>query len=504
MDKKRVKEDLRRTFDNVEQAIDVIVALQEDERLTHAQLVETTGQLETAKQRIQQLEERIAQLEKDKPDNKLDEPYSMKAEEKRQEKRGKAKKKAAKPVRRGRRTTDEKIQQAKFHRDVYPAGVPRDQCKLSHKRPVWRLEKGQAILVAYHVYRAGNQYGRIPFTMGRSEFGLEFIITIAHMVYTMGIPFDKTCALLQFFQGLRISKSQANALMNQLARQWEGEFEIICTLLAHAAVVHADETSWSIKSVWGFLSEQVNVFLFGVNKDAQTLAAVLDKTLFEGSLVSDDANVYQGFSKSQKCWAHLLRKAIKLTLQDPENAAYREFADALLALYHKACRVKRDGRYTDATRQRKAGELKDELLQLCVARWWDETPGSDTVEDAHRLLANELVRLALDDELFTFVTTADVSGTNNDMERELRPVSGARDTGRGNKPGIGCRRQSVIYTVLSSLKRQLSAYTLESVVTEVQRWWSAGRSCFRDLLDRLGLSLPEASLLDELLPPDTS
>ena len=90
------------------------------------------------------------------------------------------------------------------------------------------------------------------------------------------------------------------------------------------------------------------------------------------------------------------------------------------------------------------------------------------------------------------------------MERELRPVSGARDTGRGNKPGIGCRRQSVIYTVLSSWKRQLSAYTLESVVTEVQRWWSAGRSCFRDLLDRLGLSLPEASLLDELLPPDTS
>ena len=254
----------------------------------------------------------------------------------------------------------------------------------------------------------------------------------------------------------------------------------------------------------GFLSEQVNLFLFGVNKDAQTLAAVLDKALFKGSLVSDDANVYQGFSKAQKCWAHLLRKAIKLTLQNPENATYRAFADALLALYHKACRVKRDGRYTDATRQRKAGELKDELLQLCVARWWDETPGSDDVEDAHRLLANELVRLALDDELFTFVTTAGVPGTNNDMERDLRPVSGARDTCRGNKPGIGCRRQSVIYTVLSSLQRQLPTYTLESVVTEVQRWWKAGRSCFQDVLDRLGLRLRATSVLDQLLPLDTS
>ena len=46
------------------------------------------------------------------------------------------------------------------------------------------------------------------------------------------------------------------------------------------------------------------------------ILGVLDKTLFEGVLVSDDALVYQNFSKAQKCWAHLLRKAIKLTLRE--------------------------------------------------------------------------------------------------------------------------------------------------------------------------------------------
>jgi len=34
-------------------------------------------------------------------------------------------------------------------------------------------------------------------------------------------------------------------------------------LLAVSAVVHADETSWSLNSVWAFLSEKARVLIFG-------------------------------------------------------------------------------------------------------------------------------------------------------------------------------------------------------------------------------------------------
>jgi hypothetical protein len=44
--------------------------------------------------------------------------------------------------------------------------------------------------------------------------------------------FDKVCLLMNFFQHLKPRKSQANALMNQLARQWEEEFDLLCLLLA--------------------------------------------------------------------------------------------------------------------------------------------------------------------------------------------------------------------------------------------------------------------------------
>ena len=59
---------------------------------------------------------------------------------------------------------------------------------------------------------------------------------------------------------------------------------------------------------------------FGVHKDAQTLWQILDPATFAGMVISDDAAVYGNFTLAQKCWAHFLRKAIKLTLLEPSNA----------------------------------------------------------------------------------------------------------------------------------------------------------------------------------------
>jgi len=219
-------------------------------------------------------------------------------------------------------------------------------------------------------------------------------------------------------------------------------------------------------------------------------------------IVSDDAAVYPNFSKAQKCWAHLLRKAIKLTLIAPENTTYREFADRLLALYRKALKVKQDRRLSDQGRARKVTELEDELIDLCPDsnRWWDETAVLEEAEDACRLLANELMRLLWDRELFTFVLAADVAGTNNESERTLRDSAQARKSGRTNKTLFGARRQTIVRSVLESLRTQLPCYCLGTVVKEIQRWWQRGRSGFRELAERYGLGSPGTSVLDTVLP----
>jgi hypothetical protein len=487
-----------------DQLLDLIGSLQR-------QLQSTQIALQAALKRIEELEKRLGEPP---PTDKVDQAYSMKAEERRQKALDRAKKKKARKNRRVRVSTAEKIALAQRQEDVYPIGLEPGVCQLSHTRVVWRLENGQAVLVAYRIYRGPqNRYGQIPGVLGRSEYGQEIVVAIAFLVQIVGLSFDKVCLLLQFFQNLNIQKSQIDALLRQLSKSWEQEFENLCTLLANASVVNTDETSWSIHSVWAFLSEQSRVVLYGVHKDAETLQKILDPAVFSGLVLSDNAAVYAQFSNSQKCWSHLIRKGIKLTLQDPTNAAYRHFTDELRAIYKEACEVQSDRRLNAQQQKKAVAALEARVVALCQPICEAELSKTTGLEDAYRLLNEEVMRLVLAEQLFEFVTASPVQqpngemksigGTNNEAERTLRFPAEARKTGRTNKTLIGARRQTVLKSVLESLRLYLSKYTLQKTIEEINRWAKVGQSCFAQLLEKLKIPKAESPLLDQLFPKET-
>jgi hypothetical protein len=490
----QLKGDLRTGRIDAQRLLDLITYLQQ--------------QLHVAHQRIAALEQHQAGTA---GSAKLAEPFSLRAEEKRQQARGAKHRRRKGPGRRGRGRTADKVARAERTEDVYPDGIPPSACWLSHLRPVWRLEQGRAVLVAYRIFRGpSNRYGKVPGVRGRSEFGLEIVVAIAYQVYGVGLSFDKVCLLLRFFQNLPLRKAQVDTLLHHLARHWQQEFDVPCALLANSLAVHTDETRWRLNSVWAFLSEKARLLLFGVHKDADTLQRLLDPATFAGIVISADAAVYAHFSQAQKCWAHLLRKAIKLTLQDPQHQGYRTLADRLLEIYRAACQVQRDGRLGGAGRANKVAILEDEVLELCAPRWLADLPPREGLDNDYRLLVNEVMRLLLAAELFTFVTAKPteqpngasprVGGTNNEAERPLRNPASARKMGRTNKTLRGARRQTIATSVPESLRLYLTRFTLPSVIAEVQSWITSGRSCFAALLEELGLAPPAQSILDQVLP----
>ena len=97
----QLKDDLREGRLDPYRLVDLIVALQRD--------------LQAANQRIADLEKQLANST-----TRVDEPFSLRAEEKRQEARGKKKRKAKRQGRRGRFTTAEKVAQAERSEDVVP------------------------------------------------------------------------------------------------------------------------------------------------------------------------------------------------------------------------------------------------------------------------------------------------------------------------------------------------------------------------------------------------
>src|SRR3954452_22528100 len=288
---------------------------------------------------VQRLKQRLAQYEpevnREPIPTQADPPspsasYSVESEERRRRPRRRKKKSP------GRRPTELKFTQAQRVEEIYFDGVPRADCQLLRERAVWRLVDNRAVLVGYRLFgRPGGPEPPIPGVPPRCEYGLEVLVGRAFLAYVIGLSLGKACAVLAFFCQLPLARSQADALLRQLAHHWEGEFDLLCDLIAHVAVVYLDETGWKIGSqgcaLWTFASEGQRVFLFGCHKDAATLDAMLPPEVFRGIGVSDDAAVYRHrFDQAQKCWAHRLRKAIRLALLYPHQQKYQRFLDSLL------------------------------------------------------------------------------------------------------------------------------------------------------------------------------
>lgn len=99
------------------------------------------------------LRKRIEEINGRSPATRLDESYSLQAEERRREKRHKQKCRQKSSQRR-RRKTQNKLDQAQRTEVVCPEGFSVDECELHRERPVWRVENG-AVLV--------NQAGKTGF-----------------------------------------------------------------------------------------------------------------------------------------------------------------------------------------------------------------------------------------------------------------------------------------------------------------------------------------------------
>lgn len=460
--------------------------------------------IERQAKRIVELEREVQQLRQKNPTQRFEEAYSLRAEEQRREASSRggepAKTKRQKSARRGRISTDQKLALATRHEDIWPSDRPHSECHLRYSRAVWRIINGQAVLVAYHIHAGPD--GRVPQIPGvpqRGGYGSEIITALAFQHYMSGLSLDTVIGEFAFYWNLTLRKSQADAMLNRLAKEWLPEFDALCQLLAVSAVVSADETSWSLNSVWTFLSEQARLTIFGCRKDGPTLAVLLKKETFQGTVVSDDAAVYQGFLHAQKCWAHLLRKAIRLTLLKPDRPQYREFLDALLEIYRKGKAIAADKRLSEAGRRSRVAALFEAVCACTATRTNDETPPSDDAERDFINLTHEIGRLLIADELFNYAIDPEVDGTNNISERQLRQPAQARLTGQTNKTIPGARRRTVIASVLDSLRLHLPQLTLRAVQAELQRWQETGQSVFRRLV--LTLNLPDPVLPESIRTP---
>ena len=372
---------------------------------------------------------------------------------------------------------------------VYPEGISPENCYVYKTRIINHITDGQKEVVKYVYYREkgwgkNGKIGQVKGVLPRTEYGMEVGIIIAFLVNELGLSRSQTIAILSFFCGLKISSSQVDNLLTQIATLWEKEFDAISDLMVLATVVYVDETGWRVGKkncyTWGFKSLLHTLMVYGKNRAEDVLDKILPRELFRGTGITDCYQIYvDRFDKAQKCWAHLLRKILKLHLLYPKNKEYENFLKKLGKIFSESKKLKQEN-LPITEKEKQIIDFRKQIHELCTRK--DEKLPKDTPKD-HREFVN-LQKLLVKNigDLFTFVINENVDPTSNLIEQALRKTALQRNAYQTSKTDAGACRKSILTSVISSLKQNLPIFSLEMVLEEVIRWQEEGRSMFEKQL----------------------
>lgn len=385
----------------------------------------------------------------------------------------------------GRIPFEEKLNSVQFTKDVYPEGISPKECVLRSQRIITHLKDGRREVWLYRIYRKkwSKQCGKIQEVLGKSEYAIEVMVAVSFLVYVLKLSQDQTRSVLRFFTKIELSKSEIESLLKQLGKEWKKEQEALSDLILLSEVVHIDETGWRIGKkncyTWIFKSHLHTLLLYGEKRDEAVLDRILPREKFNGTGVSDGYKIYEKrFNNAQKCWAHFLRKAIKLMLLYPQKSEYHDFFKALYAIFVEAKKMK-----SQKDKEEDIALLERKIETLCTEKERKLTKQIHRDIREFVNLQKNLVRNLKD--LFTFVRIEAVDPTNNPAEQGLRHVARSRNNYQTSKSKAGAERHGIITSVLFSLKQNLKEFTMQSVTEEVIRWQRQRKSLFVEQLESL-------------------
>jgi hypothetical protein len=211
-----------------------------------------------------------------------------------------------------------------------------------------------------------------------------------------------------------------------------------------SSYLHADETSWpeSYKTswLWVFLTKKTCLFSIG-SRAKQTADTILDG--FNGWLMSDGYNAYRSYKKRFRCWAHLKRKAKKLSESNWIKASVfgtktLTLLDALMQGVYEA----RARGQPDSIKSQYEDKLNDfqnqcEIFKDC---------GHKKTEDLSKEFLNDW------EAIFRILDYPGYPLTNNEAERALRPWVIVRRLAQGTRSPVGSKALATLASIVETCK----------------------------------------------------
>lgn len=284
-----------------------------------------------------------------------------------------------------------------------------------------------------------------------SKYGPRLHAQVCYWKFSLGLTLGKIQTLLQEQHELSVSTGVLSEMLSRSAKQFDGAYEDLGTALSLQPELFADETGWRNGGknawLWSFSNRDVSYYVIDRTRGQKVVGDVLGKS-YSGVLVSDFYGGYHEIEcKKQKCWTHLLRELRDLKKKYPKSHEIRTYSKKMKRFYQRGVRLKTEHQTGNKIEKRQRRLISD------THRWIFRQPKyPELLRLAKRLRKHR-------DELYVFVQSAGVDGTNNAAEREIRPAVLMRKTSYGNRSDQGAENQAILMSMIRTAKKRGISFT---------------------------------------------
>lgn len=257
-------------------------------------------------------------------------------------------------------------------------------------------------------------------------YGPNLRALAAYLVVYQHVPVARAAELIADVTGTRVSTGWISSVIAATGEQLAGTDAVIRARLVAGYLLHVDETSINVngQKMWLHVASTATLTAYFLHTSRGRVAvdefAILPG--YTGVCVHDSLSVYDGLDYARAthalCGAHIARELVAAAEADPANAWPKAALDALYEL-------------NTAARQARAAEgtsIDAQILDPLVTRWKhallcglaDNPRREGRKQSKTRNLLERLT--ARQEQVLRFARDLRVGFTNNQAERDLRPV----------------------------------------------------------------------------------
>jgi len=278
-----------------------------------------------------------------------------------------------------------------------------------------------------------------------SKFGINLIIQVLVWKYVCRMSFEIIVETLFQTYGVEITTGGLITILKR-TKIWLGvEYDKLLSIIRGSPIKHADETSWRIKGLngwlWAFLTRTEVYYTIEHSRGKGVAEKVLADSSKDDVLVRDDYPGYKALKMNhQSCWVHLLRESKEAKEQKGSSKEVKKLHKDLKKMY---------GQLEKITQKPFDKTKRQQYFEKYAAKLKEVTDTEFNCQDTKKIqtrIKNQ------GNNLITALIFKGVALTNNLAERGIRKAVVVRKISGGSRSDEGAETFAINMSVIQTIR----------------------------------------------------